>query len=249
MTALRGHRGEKPSYQALRHADRRARRAGIGWLDTSRVRAREELRQAEIELMHRGERVAELRLRLPPGPVLDDYVFEEGPADLAAGDSPVRHVRLSELFTAPGRELFLYQMMFGKADTEPCPMCTMWCDGLNGVAHHLTQNVDFAVVAAADLPALRAHARSRNWTRLRLLSAASNTFKYDLDSEDAEGRQDSTISVFTRDDDGSVRHFYSAHPRMSEDVEERGTDLIAPVWHVLDLTRRGRGDWYPTLDY
>ncbi|MDI3407371.1 DUF899 family protein [Streptomyces cavernicola] len=213
------------------------------------MRAREELRQAEVELMRHRERVAALRRELPPGPVVEDYVFEEGPADLAAGDAPARSVRLSELFTRPGRELVVYHLMYGKRQTEPCPMCTMWCDGFNGVARHLAQNVDLAIVAAAGLPALRAHARDRRWTELRLLSAAGGAFKYDLGSEDADGNQDSTVSVFTRDDDGSVRHVYSTHPRMSDDIDERGIDLLSPVWHLLDLTRGGRGDWYAGLDY
>ncbi|MCF3102325.1 DUF899 family protein [Streptomyces roseoverticillatus] len=213
------------------------------------VRAREELRQAEIELMRHRERVAEQRRRLPAGPVVDDYVFEEGPADLQAGDTPVTTVRLSELFTGPGRDLVVYHFMFGKRQTEACPMCTMWIDGINGVARHIAQNVDFAIVAAADPPTLRAYARKRQWTNLRLLSAGSGTFKYDLGSEDAEGNQDSTVSVFTRDDDGAVRHFYSAHPRMADDIDQRGIDLMTPVWHVLDLTSRGRGEWFAGLDY
>jgi len=213
------------------------------------IKARDELRQAEIELMRHRERVAEMRRRLPPGPIVEDYALEEGPADLAAGDTPVRTVRLSELFSRPDRDLVVYQFMFGKLQTEPCPMCTMWIDGFNGVAEHITQNVDFAVVAAADLPALRAHARDRGWTNLRLLSAGSSTFKRDLGSEDAEGNQDSTVSVFTRDADGSIRHFYSAHPRMSDTIDQRGIDLLSPVWHVLDLTPHGRGDWFAELEY
>ena len=66
------------------------------------------------------------------------------------------------------------------------------------VAHHLGQNLDFAVVAASDIPTLRAHARNRGWDRLRLLSAQQSTFKYDLASADREGAQDSTMSVITR---------------------------------------------------
>ncbi|MGW6901968.1 DUF899 family protein [Streptomyces sp. NPDC054919] len=213
------------------------------------VSAREELRLEEIELMRHRERVADLRRRLPLGPVVDDYVFEEGPADLRADDAPVRTVRLSELFTQPGRDLVVYHFMYGKQQTQPCSMCTMWIDGFNGIAHHVAQNVDLAIVAAADLPALRAHARDRQWGNLRLLSAGSSTFKYELGSEDAEGNQDSTVSVFTRDDDGSVRHFYSAHPRMSDDIDQRGIDLLSPVWHILDLTRRGRDDWFAELSY
>ncbi|MFF1642773.1 DUF899 family protein [Streptomyces sp. NPDC058246] len=211
--------------------------------------AREELRLAEIELMRHRERVAAQRRALPPGPPVDDYVFLEGPAGLDSGDAPVREVTLSELFTAPDRPLIVYHFMYGKLQTSPCPMCTLWIDGFNGIAHHLGRNADFAVAAAADPPTLRQHSRNRGWDRLRLLSCGDSTFKYDLGSEDKDGEQDSTVSVFTRDGDGTVRHVYSAHPRLADDIAERGIDLLAPVWHLLDLTPRGRGDWYPSIDY
>jgi predicted dithiol-disulfide oxidoreductase (DUF899 family) len=210
---------------------------------------REELRLAEIELMRQRERVAELRRHLPQGAAIQDYSFEEGPRDLNHGDAPASSVRLSELFTQPGRSLIIYHLMYGKRNTKPCPMCTAWIDGANGVAHHLAQNLDFAIVAAADLPTLRAHARARGWDKLRLLSAGNSTFKYDLGSENAEGQQDSAISVFTRDADGTLRHFYTAHPWMAADVKERGIDLLAPIWHFLDLTPQGRGNWYASLEY
>jgi predicted dithiol-disulfide oxidoreductase (DUF899 family) len=209
---------------------------------------RDELRLAEIELMRQRERVAELRRALPEGPQVTDYEFEEGPADLAAGDA-ARTVRLSELFTGPNRSVVLYHLMFGKKQTKPCPMCTAFIDGLNGVGEHVAQNVDMAIVAAAGLPDLRAYARARGWDNLRLLSCGGNTFKYDLGSEDREGAQDSEISVFTRGADGKVRHFYSAHPRMSEEIRERGIDLLCPIWHILDLVPQGRGTWYAKLDY
>jgi predicted dithiol-disulfide oxidoreductase (DUF899 family) len=210
---------------------------------------REELRIAEIDLMRQRERVAELRRRLPQGAIVEDYEFEEGPADLDTGDSPIRKVRSSELFTGKNRSVVVYHFMYGKKQTSPCPMCTLLIDGFNGVAHHLAQNLDFAIVAAADPPALRAHARTRGWDNLRLLSCGANTFKYDLGSEDHEGNQDSTVSVFTRDKDGTLRHFYSAHPSMSNDIKERGLDLLCPVYNILDLTPQGRGDWYAGLDY
>src|SRR4029434_10605402 len=103
------------------------------------------------------------------------------------------------------------------------------------IAHHLVQNVDLAIVAAADPSVLRDHARKRGWNRLRLLSCGTNTFKYDLGSEDREGRQNSTLQVLTRDSDGTLRHFYSAHPRMAADINERGLDLTNSIWNVLDL--------------
>jgi predicted dithiol-disulfide oxidoreductase (DUF899 family) len=210
---------------------------------------REKLRQAEIELMRQRERVAELRRSLPAGPPIQDYEFVEGPASLDEGDEPLSKVRLSELFTALDRSLVIYHFMYGKKQTNPCPMCTAWIDSFNGVAHHLVQNVDLAIVAAADPATLRAHARNRGWSKLRLLSAGDTTFKYDLGSEDREGHQDSTISIFSRESDGTLRHFYSGHPWLADDIKERGIDELNPIWNVLDLTRQGRGKWYASLDY
>src|SRR5213594_5060063 len=210
---------------------------------------REELRQAEIELMRQRERVAVLHRALPPGATIPDYEFLEGPTSLDDGDKPLRTVRLSELFNGPDRSLVLYHFMYGKKQTNPCPMCTAWIDSFNGVAHHLAQNVDLAIVAAVDPSTLRTHARKRGWDKLRLLSAGESTFKHDLGSEDREGHQDSTISVFTRDSDGTLRHFYSSHPRLAEDINERGIDELNPIWNVLDLTPQGRGKWYASLEY
>jgi predicted dithiol-disulfide oxidoreductase (DUF899 family) len=204
-------------------------------------RQRAELRVAELDLIDQAERVAALRRTLPADTVVDDYPL----IDVASGD----RVRLSELFSAPGRPLILYHFMYGKLQTEPCPLCTMWSDGYNAAAPHLTQNADFVVVAAADPAAIAAHAASRGWSNLRLLSARDSTFKYDLGSEEEDGEQIESISVFTRGDDGSVRHVYSKGAQMADDRRERGIDLLTPVWNLLDLTPNGRGDWYPSLHY
>jgi predicted dithiol-disulfide oxidoreductase (DUF899 family) len=48
-----------------------------------------------------------------------------------------------------------------RAATRTSATCTMWIDGVNGVAQHIAQNIDVAVVAAADPKALRDHARAR----------------------------------------------------------------------------------------
>lgn len=210
---------------------------------------REELRLAEIDLRNQREKVATLRRQLPAGAILEDYEFVEGPASLDEGDTPTRKVRLSELFTSPNRALVIYQLMYGKKNTSPCPMCTAWLDTWNGVAHHLAQSIDVAVGAAADLPRLRAHARKRGWDKLRLLSAGESAFKYDLGSEDREGAQDSTISVFTLDKQGTVRHFYSVHPRLADDMPTRGIDEYNPIWNILDLTPQGREKFEASLDY
>jgi predicted dithiol-disulfide oxidoreductase (DUF899 family) len=204
-------------------------------------RQREELRAAELDLVDHVERVAALRRQLPVDTVVDDYELID-----VASRGPVL---LSDLFSDPNRPLIIYHFMYGKAQTEPCPLCTMWIDGYDAVAPHVTQNVDFAVVAAAEPAAVQAHAESRGWTKLRLLSAGGSTFKYDLGSEEADGSQTEWISVFIRDADGTIHHIYSTGAQLADDRRERGIDLLSPVWHLLDLTPGGRGDWYPSLSY
>jgi predicted dithiol-disulfide oxidoreductase (DUF899 family) len=36
---------------------------------------------------------------------------------------------------------------------------------------------------------------------------------------------------------------------MSPEINQRGIDLLSPVWHLLDLTPQGRRDWFAQLDY
>jgi predicted dithiol-disulfide oxidoreductase (DUF899 family) len=210
---------------------------------------REELRLAEIELMQHREKVAALRRALPAGATVPDYEFLEVGSDLNAGSEPARSVKLSQLFTAANRPLVIYHFMYGKKQAKACPMCTLWIDGFNGVAQHIAQNVDLAIVAAAEPQVLREYARERGWNKLRLLSAGQSTFKFDLGGENADGGQDSAISVFSKDASGTVRHFYTAHPKMGPKIEERGIDLMEPVYNLMDLTPQGRGEWYASLGY
>ena len=51
--------------------------------------------------------------------------------------------------------------------------------------------------------------------------------------------QDSALSVFTREADGTVRHFCTSHPWLDDDVNERGIDL-APVASGRACCRPGR---------
>src|SRR6516225_9155538 len=101
-------------------------------------RARAELLEAEIALRDHCEQVAELRRKLPLDTPVPDYVFEEGPAELET-IGPFTKVRLSGLFADPAKPLVVYQYMYGGAQVKPCPMCTLWIDGFNGVTHHLQQ--------------------------------------------------------------------------------------------------------------
>jgi predicted dithiol-disulfide oxidoreductase (DUF899 family) len=213
-------------------------------------RAREELLAAEIALREQRERVAALRRQLPLDSLVEDYVFEEGPAELDK-DGPFSKVRLSELFADQTKPLVVYQYMYGAAQKSPCPMCTLWVDGFKGVAHHLRQRVNLADIAQAGIVDLRRWGRQRGWHGLRLVSSADTDFKTVLKFQDSEGRQWPGVSVFVRSADGSVKHFYSASAIMKETKEgfNRGIDLLSPVWGILDLTPGGRGDWNAKLTY
>lgn len=210
-------------------------------------KARAELLEAEIALRDQRERVAELRRALPLDTVVENYLFREGPDDIGE-EGPTRDVCLSELLADPAKPLVVYQLMYGGAQKDPCPMCTMWIDGFNGVARHLLRQVSFVVAARAPIEELRRLARGREWGSLRFLSASRSSFKSDLHFEDSEGRQFPGLSVFVRGEDGSPRHFTSACAIM-KDGEYRGLDLYTPVWNLLDLLPKGRGEWMPSVEY
>jgi predicted dithiol-disulfide oxidoreductase (DUF899 family) len=209
---------------------------------------RDELLEAEIALKDQRERVAALRRKLPLDTAIQDYEFHEGPADLTK-DGPFPMIRLSGLFDDPNKPLVVYQYMYGGAQKKPCPSCTMWVDGFSGVAHHLRQNMNFAVIAQAEIRQLRDWAKERHWDALRLVSSEGTDFKSVLNFQDAEGRQRPGLSVFKRSPDGSVKHFYSSSAQMTDEIKTRGIDLMSPVWNLLDITPDGRGQWDPKLKY
>ena len=212
--------------------------------------ARDRLLQQEVELRRATEAVAAARRELPPGGVVpQDYVFQE----VGKSGTPTK-VKLSELFV-PGKDtLVIYNFMFPRAldDEQPCPHCTSMLDALDGAAQHITQRVNFAVVAKAELSRILAHAQARGWRGLRLLSSAGTTYNRDYFGEDAEGAQMPMLNVFRRDGE-AIRHFWGSElldAPTEPGQDSRHVDSIDPQWNLFDLTPEGRGtDWYPELSY
>src|SRR6202000_1884730 len=87
----------------------------------------------------------------------------------------------------------------------PCPMCTSFLDGLEGNASQIEKRAALVVIVRSPVARLRELARSRGWTKLRLLSAAGNTYAQDYKSENAEGSQSPMMNVFARRD-GRIFH-------------------------------------------
>jgi predicted dithiol-disulfide oxidoreductase (DUF899 family) len=210
--------------------------------------ARDALLQEEIELRRHTEAVAEQRRRLPlGGEVPTNYSFDEGGS---------RTVRLSELFEDGKDTLLLYNFMFipGEAGLPlegACPSCTSIIDAVDGEAPHISQRINLAVVAKAPIELFEAHARTRGWRNVRLLSSANTTYNADYHGEGERG-QNPIATVFVRRE-GKIHHFWSSElffARTEPGMHPRHVDFIWPLWAVLDLTPEGRGtDWGPELSY
>ena len=175
--------------------------------------------------------------------------------DAEGPDGGPSKVTLAELFS-PGKDtLFIYNMMFPRAPDEdlPCPSCTQFLDSFDGVADHAGQRINVAVVVKTALPRALAHAESRGWRRLRLLSSANNSYNRDYHGESDDGTQQlPMLNVFRRDGE-MVRHFWGSEllfepPDAGQDP--RHGETIDPMWNLFDFTPEGRGtDWYPDLSY
>jgi predicted dithiol-disulfide oxidoreductase (DUF899 family) len=214
--------------------------------------ARDRLLRAESELRRSVEQVAALRRELPLGGAIpEDYVFEEGAADLDDRETTHR-VKLSELFDPGKTSLVLYSFMYGPAMEAPCPMCTAMLDSLNGTAPHATQRVSLAAVAKSPIERIRAFARDRGWRNLRLLSSAANRYNRDYHGETADGAQMPMLNVFVKRD-GRVLHAYATELLFAKEESgqnARHIDAIWPLWNLFDFTPEGRGQtWYPRLRY
>jgi predicted dithiol-disulfide oxidoreductase (DUF899 family) len=213
------------------------------------ITARNALLKEEWALSQQVERVAAMRRSLPQGTTMKSYKFTEGPADFAV-DEPAKEITLEDL-AADGRSVIIYHMMFDETETEACPMCSMIVDNFNGVGHHLESSVNFVVIGKAPLPLLRALARKRGWTRLRILSSFGSDFNADMNLERPnyapDAKQAPGISVFKKDGAGTVRHMYTGLAHFKEGTV-RGVDLLGCVYNVLDLTPEGRGEWLPAND-
>jgi len=217
-------------------------------------RARDELLKSEIDLRRQIEGVAAQRRALPLGGVVPhDYSFEEWDA----GTNTARPVRLSELFADGKDTLFLYSHMFipgkkGLPLEEGCPSCTAIIDAIDGEVPHITQRINFAVVARPPIERFRAHAQSRGWRHARLLSSANNTYNPDYQAESPGGDQMPMATVFARRG-GEIHHFWSSELFLvptEPGQDMRHVDFMWPLWLILDRTPEGRcTDWRPELDY
>lgn len=210
--------------------------------------ARNKLLQSEIELRSQVEKVAEERRSLPTGGMVkENYIFEE-----MDDWGNIKETKLSELFE-PGKDsLIIYSAMFSPNAKSPCPGCTAYIDGINGMIFHAEQNINYAVIAKAPIQKIEKWARTRNWKNVRFLSSEKNSFNMDYHAEDEKGAQWPAQNVFVKKPDG-IYHFHNAEMLYSKPFEgqdARHIELVEVLWNLFDYTPEGRPKkWDPKLKY
>ena len=196
----------------------------------------------EKELTRLRDQLSQERRELPWVVVEKDYTFQgpNGPETLSA------------LFQ--GRhQLLVYHFMMGPYWDEGCPSCSFWADNYNGAVVHLNhRDVTLVAISRAPLEKLEAYKQRMGWT-FKWVSSSDTDFNFDYHvsatAEEIErgepvyynyhmtsfpSPERPGISVFYKDDDGSIYHTYSCYAR--------GLDMLNGTYHLLDLLPKGRDE-------
>jgi predicted dithiol-disulfide oxidoreductase (DUF899 family) len=205
------------------------------------IEARKQHLAKEKELTRLRDQLSAQRRDLPWVRVDKGYVFE----------GPNGKESLSGLFAGKS-QLVIQHFMFGPDWEEGCQSCSFWADNYNGIVVHLVQrDVAFVVVSQAPSSRIEAFKKRMGWS-FKWVSSFGTDFNHDYNvsftPEDlAKGEVDYNyarrktsmtelpgISVFCRDESGTVFHTYSCY--------ERGLDMMNAAYHYLDLVPRGRDE-------
>jgi predicted dithiol-disulfide oxidoreductase (DUF899 family) len=204
------------------------------------TKERRALLTREKEFTRARDRLSEERRALPWVKVDKTYVF-----DTTSGLKT-----LADLFDGRS-QLLVYHFMLGPDWKEGCASCSYLADHFDGANIHLAQrDVTFVAVSRAPLAAIKAFKRRMGW-RFPWVSSASSDFNFDfhvsfkddevgkeveynyerqkIDSDEMPG-----VSVFYKDESGTVFHTYSAYAR--------GLDILVGAYNFLDLTPKGRDE-------
>ena len=182
------------------------------------------------------------RRALPWTKVEKEYLFE----------GPRGKETLAQLFDGRS-QLVIYQFMFDPDWKAGCPICSFWADNFDNITAHLAaRDVSMAAVSRAPIAKLAAFKERMGWHFEWVSCGAAGTFNHDFGTnftpvetkgdgknynygsmhfgiEDAPG-----LSVFYKDEDGSLFHTYSCY--------SRGLDMLNVAYHYLDIVPKGRDE-------
>lgn len=205
------------------------------------IEARKRLLAQEKEFTVLRDELSRKRRELPWVRVEKDYVFE----------GPDGRRTLGDIFD--GRhQLVVYHFMFDPTWDAGCKSCSFWADNFNGIPIHLAhRDVTFVAISRAPLSKITAFKKRMGWG-FNWLSSADSDFNFDYQASfrpEALQAGEVTynyrpittsmselpgISVFYRDEDGTVYHTYSCYGR--------GVDMLNLAYHYLDLVPKGRDE-------
>jgi predicted dithiol-disulfide oxidoreductase (DUF899 family) len=205
------------------------------------IEARRALLGEEKALTRERDRLSAKRRALPWVKIKKNYTFQgtEGPATLA------------DLFDGRN-QLIVYHFMFGPDWQEGCPGCSLLSDQVDGARQHFEHNdVSFVAVARAPIEKLEAYRQRMGW-KFRWVSSSANDFNIDyhvsfpkgtreggviynfIERADPEIDELPGVSVFLKDEDGTIYHTYSTYGR--------GGEMFLPVYGWLDIVPKGRNE-------
>ena len=142
-------------------------------------------------------------------------------------------VQLSDLFAGKSDLIVIHNM------GSSCPYCTLWADGINGVADHLMDRAAVVLVSPDEPHIQQEFAQTRGW-RFPVASAAGTTFIKDMGFE-FDGDAQPGFSTLKKLADGTIQ-------LIAQDVYGPGDDYCL-VWPTLDLLADGSNDWSPKYSY
>ena len=211
------------------------------------IEARKALLAKEKEFTRRRDELSRQRRELPWEAVDKEYVF----------DGPDGKQTLAELFDGRS-QLVVYHFMFGPDDEVGCAHCSFWADSFDtNVVHLNARDVTFVAVSRAPLAKLVPYKERLGWS-FKWVSSSETDFNFDYAvsftpeqqasgafynyrTEPVNGSEREGVSVFYKDESGSVFHTYSTHAR--------GIDLLNAAYNYLDLVPKGRDEEARQVQY
>ncbi|MGH8590966.1 MAG: DUF899 domain-containing protein [Gammaproteobacteria bacterium] len=194
----------------------------------------------EKALTRMRDLVAAERRALPWVKVEKAYVF----------DTPEGKKSLAELF-GKNSQLIIHHFMFAPDWEAGCPSCSLEADHAEGAIVHLeNHDVSYVRVSRAPLDKLEAYKKRMGWNA-KWVSSYGSDFNYDFHvsftkEQLAQGQVDYNygmvegfdelpgLSVFYKDEEGSVFHTYSSYAR--------GNEEVIGAFIYLDITPKGRNE-------
>ncbi|WP_119304193.1 DUF899 domain-containing protein [Dongia deserti] len=205
------------------------------------ITARKALLLKEKQLTRQRDQLAAERRKLPWVKVDKAYVF----------DGSNGKETLADLFDGRS-QLVIQHFMFGPDWEEGCVGCSFGADHVDSARQHFEhRDLSFAAVSRTSVAKIESFKRRMGW-RFKWVSSFDSDFNYDFGVSftreqlaggevvynygpiESQMEDLSGISLFYKDETGSIFHTYSTYAR--------GDELLSTAYAYLDLAPKGRDE-------